>query len=189
MIKSPYINKLIVLFYGIAVFIITRQVPLLEYSFISNISLILIPLLFLFKENYLKNNILKLTLFWTLCLLFMSIALLNNDIKLAFRFTLIIILISTAYFVKIPHICIKILLYFVSLQCIFLIILELILMFNLIDISSSAVRTISLNSGWGDIWSLNNFFYRIQIKGNALIPVTLFITFVTKYFCRASALL
>ena len=54
-------------------------------------------------------------------------------------------------------------------------------MFNLIDISSSAVRTISLNSGWGDIWSLNNFFYRIQIKGNALIPVTLFITFVTKY--------
>ena len=178
--KTLIIDKMILFLFGLAILIITRQVPLLEFSFISNVSLVLIPLLFLFKENYLRIDILKLTMFWAICLFFISVIFFNNDIKLAFRFLLIIILILTAYFIKIPLKGVKILFFFVGLQCIFLILMELILMFNLIDIPPNAIRTVFRNSGWGDIYSFNNIFFRIQLKGNALIPFTLFLTFVSK---------
>lgn len=182
--KPIIIDNTIIFLYGLAMFILTRQVPLLNYSFISNISLVLIPLLFLFKENYLRNEILKLSVFWALGLFFLSTIFFNNDIILAFRFLLIILLILTAYFIKIPLSSIKVLFVFVCLQCIFLITMELIMMFRLIDISPSAIRTFFRNSEWGDIYSFNNIFYRIQVKGNALIPFSLFLTFVSKNIIR-----
>jgi hypothetical protein len=62
--------------------------------------------------------------------------------------------------------------------------MELIMVFRLIDISPSAIRTFFRNSEWGDIYTFNNIFYRIQVKGNALIPFTLFLTFVSKNIIR-----
>jgi hypothetical protein len=42
------------------------------------------------------------------------------------------------------------------------------------------VRFFFLDRGWGDVYTFNGYYYRIQILGNELIPVAFFITFIIK---------
>jgi len=40
------------------------------------------------------------------------------------------------------------------------------------------IRQTATSNGWGDIYTLNNLYYNIQIKGNALLPVAFMVTFL-----------
>jgi len=43
------------------------------------------------------------------------------------------------------------------------------------------IRFLFQERGWGDVYTYDGFFYRIQIKGNALIPFAFFLTFLKDY--------
>jgi hypothetical protein len=104
----------------------------------------------------------------------------GNDISLIFRFAIIIILTLLAYFIKLPNI-INIFYFFVFLQCIVLIISEIALVVFFDLDSYLPIRLYSLREmEWGDIWTTNGYFYRIQVKGNALIPFAYMLSF-TKF--------
>ena len=40
------------------------------------------------------------------------------------------------------------------------------------------LREIFIDKGWGDLYTYNGYFYRVQVKGNALIPFAFFLTFI-----------
>lgn len=174
-------NYLLIVCYGLIIFIITRPVPFSGLSTVANISLILIPFIYLFplKNNETSKFYSIIFIFaWSLTLFFYSVIFCGNDLVLTFRFLIIIVLILIAYFIKLPIGILKLLFYFVAFQCIFLILFELVLMFNFIPFKPSDVRFIFNTKEWGDIYSFNDFFYKIQIKGNALIPFALFLSFI-----------
>jgi len=173
-------KKLLIIFFGLTIFITTRYVPLGSLSVLANISLILIPVIyFLYHKNNIKKKDFIFFIFiilWTNLLFFYSIIFCGNDFILALRFFIIVNLILAAYFIKLPIIILKFLFYCVALQCLFLFLFEIILMFNLINISPSDIRYFFKLQEWGDVYSYNNFFYKIQLKGNALIPFVLFLS-------------
>lgn len=40
------------------------------------------------------------------------------------------------------------------------------------------LREFFLEKGWGDLYTYNGYFYRVQVKGNALIPIAFYLTFI-----------
>ena len=138
-------NYLLIVCYGLIIFIITRPVPFSGLSTVANISLILIPFIYLFplKNNETSKFYSIIFIFaWSLTLFFYSVIFCGNDLVLTFRFLIIIVLILIAYFIKLPIGILSLLFYFVAFQCIFLILFELVLMFNFIPFKPSDVRFI-----------------------------------------------
>lgn len=51
---------------------------------------------------------------------------------------------------------------------------------------AGTVRSTALEEGWGDVYSLNGIYYRVQIIGNALIPLTFLICLFQERRSRAN---
>lgn len=180
-LKLKYITILNILFF-VVVFILTRQVPFSNISVISNICLVLIFLLSL-VINF--SNVSKDRLFvilfvttWVVVLLFYSVAFENNSISNAIRFSLVILLILFSYFVITTEKYLYIFIYLIIIQCLFLVFMELYIHIFYSFQSYLPLRSFFIEKGWGDIYSYDGIFYRIQLKGNALITFCFFITFI-----------
>lgn len=112
-----------------------------------------------------------------------SAAVMDNQLSLVFRFGLILFFICNAYFIKLKGIpALKSLLFISTPYCIFLIIIEGLLMFVWDPVFSDQVRHSALNAQIGDIYSLNGFFYHVQLKGTAILPFVYMLLQVTDMF-------
>jgi len=175
-----YINYF--LFFIIALFL-TRQVPLNNYSFVMNIAVILFFVFNAFEiaKNIKKEVILQSIIFFTflalLLMIFYSIYL-ENEVSLIVRFFLIIVLIFLAYFIKPNKKYINIFMFFIGLQAVFIICFELYLMINFSLDTYGLVRHFFLNNNWGDVYTYNGIIWKIQLKGNALLPYAFFVSMV-----------
>ena len=180
---SNFKVNLIIFFYVIVLFFLTRQVPFQNYSLIMNISSFLLIFFYLFfNRNSFKiktDNILIIFFFIILTWhfiysIFLTKAILFNSI----RFFLIVITIIFAYKIKINSILIrKYFFIFIIIQSIFIILLELFLVVINDSLIYNFIRQTTIANGWGDVYTLNNIYYNIQIKGNALLPVAFMITY------------
>ena len=159
----------------------TRQVPFKSFSSLMNLSLFgffALQLNYILKKSE-RNSLLFLLGFvgWGFIMLGYS-SVIGNSLGNSFRFLTILILIQTAFFIKPNTKYINILIGFLVLQSLFLISLHLVL--NIFFNSSSYlfIRLFFQSQGWGDLYTYNGLFYNIQILGNALLPVGVFISIV-----------
>lgn len=171
----------------VLLFFLTRQVPFMRFTFLMNLALAGIFILFFFKiikrivalPDYLKILLLLLE-----SLIFANAAysffVQQNSLSLVIRFFLILQFVIFAYFIYLDKKFISFFLFFEVLQCLFLIGLYLILLLKFNIHTYLPVRFFFLHHQWGDVYTFNGYFYRVQVKGNDLIPVAFFITFAAK---------
>ncbi|MCA9765828.1 MAG: hypothetical protein KC455_05365, partial [Carnobacterium sp.] len=123
-----------------------------------------------------KNHIYMLIVTCLLSLnFFVSIILEHNDVNIAINFFLVLIFMVLALTVKINRRMLKVFVILVSIFVVFLYFLEFYYMFNgdlwITD------RILWKIKGIGDVYTYNNLFFRVQIRGNSLIPIAYFITY------------
>lgn len=169
-------SKVVLFLFVCVVFIITRQVPFNQYSWIANIALFGLFVLQSPRTNERYGIFLGIVVLigYSLCL--------SNHIPFIIRFAFIIWFILAAYYLKLPKNFIKILIFFCAVQCIFLICLELILLFYFTPDSYLGLRAYCLEQGWGDLYTYSGYFYKIQFKGNALLPFVYMLSYVYDIF-------
>jgi len=97
---------------------------------------------------------------------------------LIFRFLLILLLIALAYFIMLPKKIIGIFLWLNVIQAVFVTLLALGLVLFFSPKEALMVRFFFLDQNWGDVYSLNGWLYKVQIKGNGLLPVAFFLTYL-----------
>ncbi|MBJ8427411.1 hypothetical protein [Acinetobacter bereziniae] len=161
----------------IVVFIVTRQVPFSDYSLIANIAVLI---LVFGMVSYDRLNIINICLvaLW-LCVLVQYSLFRGNEYSLILHFMLAILLLITSNFVEnVPKKILKIFFILISIQCVFLIIMEVVLNTYYTQSSYLVLREYFSDKGWGDLYTYNGYFYRVQVKGNALIPVAFYLTFI-----------
>ncbi len=166
----------------ISIFIITRQFPLNLYGF-SGIPKFLVTIAILICIPYIikeiKNRNLELIISPLIILLsihlFYSLILNNNDPIAALRFYLITVLVVLSYFLIFPPKIVKWFILIVAIHAGFLIIFEIYMLFFVSLEEASVIRQFFLSNKLGDVYTYTNFFYRIQILGNPLIPIAFFV--------------
>lgn len=158
-------------------FIVTRQVPFANYSLIANVA-VLILVFGMIKYNRLNIVNISFVSLW-LCALALYSLFQGNEFSLILHFILAILLLILSNFVeKIPRIILKIFFILISIQSIFLIIMEIVLNVFYTQSSYLLLREYFSDKGWGDLYTYNGYFYRVQVKGNALIPIAFYLTFI-----------
>lgn len=174
-------SNILYFLFAVTVFFLTRQYPLSSFSFIMNICLFSF---FLLSLNDVVKKLNSDKRFYILSMLNTMVLLcgvlysfnMGNDVYLILRFFIILLLICYAYFVEPREKYIKIFLFFIFIQAIFIIGFEFYMIINFNQENYSPLRHVFLNNGWGDIYTFNGYFWKIQLKGNALIPFALFIS-------------
>ncbi len=158
----------------IVVFITTRQVPFSMLSPLMNIALVLLVVFSLYRYR-LNSNEIKIVISLLLLPLafsfFYSSILTDNKLSLALRFFIILISIGLAYFVKVSERALKWFIYLCVFQS-FCLILALLFIYIFVGYENYLpVRFYVQQQGWGDLYTYNGIFYRIQIKGSALLVI------------------
>lgn len=168
------LKKWVVFFLQIIILLfVTRQVPLNNYSIISNISLLILFMLSWRNKKGLIFNSMYVLFLMGISLIF------DNSIGLIFRNGLIIWFLLMAYTIEVNIRFIKALYIFCLIQGLFIITLEIILFSFFTPESYLPIRNYSIEQGWGDIYYQWNY-YKIPIKGNALLPFVFFVSFLYK---------
>ena len=161
----------------IVFFIITRQVPFADYSIIANAAVLLL-VFGMITYNRLNIVTISFICLW-LCILVQYSLFKGNELSLILHFTLAILLLMISNFVEnIPRKILKIFFILISIQSIFLIIMEIVLNVFFTQSSYLLLREYFIDKGWGDLYTYNGYFYRVQVKGNALIPIAFYLTFI-----------
>jgi hypothetical protein len=167
----------------ICVLAVTRQFPFYQLAKIISISLILIfvfSIPYLFKNFFNSNKTVKILfivniVFITLLLVY-SILIQNNNLSLAIRFFSIFVLMLAAFFLPEKKVYVNIFLLLAVLQSVVLICFEIYLVLvadpNLAAVIRSKVTSLQL----GDVYTYNQYFYRIQVKGNPSLPIAFFVS-------------
>ena len=179
--KNKLKNTLSMVLWGVLIFIITRQVPFVSYSILGNLALLgIVALNMRYDATGFYRTFLPI-LCWCSFLVFYAL-LQGNEVTLVARFILIIFFLLTAYFIILPSRMVKLLLALTLLQCIFLIVLEFILLlfFNLE--TYEPLRHYFINQGWGDVYTFTGHFYNIPVKGNALLPFVYMLSYFIPVF-------
>lgn len=110
---------------------------------------------------------------------------LGNDPALISRFYAILLLIIVSYYCSLGSFrFIKIFIFFAFIRAIVVILLELYMFQNYRFADYSAIRNYFVMNQYGDIYTYNGFFYKIQIKGNALLLFAYMITFYLYSFTK-----
>ncbi|MFV0469666.1 MAG: hypothetical protein ACK5MK_12155 [Dysgonomonas sp.] len=158
-------------------FVLSRQFPLNLYSGMLNV----FTLIFIISTlpNIKKIN-LKFLIITVLPIPFLVVysIVLGNDISLIIRFMSILLILNLPlifgfeeeYYFKIFKFT-----YFIHASVIIFIAVYMGAMFD--SSNYSEIRRLFLNNGWGDVYTYNGYFFRVQLLGNALIPLLLFITY------------
>lgn len=173
------------LFAGVVLFL-TRQVPLNAYSTLGNVFLIgLLLVSFFWKNRDIETSskaAIKIIFIWSIFLLAYAVLIRENSINLIFRFYTIILCLLLSHWVHLPFVVTKkIFFFFILLQCAVLIAIEAVM--NIVFSANNYLpfRFFFQDQGWGDVYTYDGFFYRVQIKGNTLIPFAFFLTFLKDY--------
>jgi len=161
---------------------LTRQFP---FSFLSSILTVFL-LLTLLAHVYLnhkkksKINVFDLTVLISLlgAILGYSLARENSPL-LVIRFFTILLFINVVLLFKAGNVShLKVFKYVYLLQAIIIIVIG-VTMPILFDITTfSPVRSMFLQNQWGDIYSHNALFYRVQVIGSALMPIFFFLSYI-----------
>jgi hypothetical protein len=176
-------NLLLMLLFFSCLFSITRQYPFIK------ISEFIIPMLFLLfiaagkkiKINVLQQqpiikNLLIINISILVVLIIYSLGN-KNDLQNIIRFFSIIVLMLIAYVFPKRELFVRIFVALAIVHSFCLIMIEINMMFFFNDLQfANAIRGYFINSGVGDVYSFNGFFYLVQIKGNAILPIALFIS-------------
>jgi hypothetical protein len=176
-------NKILYVFSFLLFFLLTRQVPFDSFSYLMNLSLvglIIFSISNIAKKIYGKFDFLVLIIFSFLTIQFFYSLILMNQLSNVSRFYLIFGFLTISYYIILPKKTISIFLYLSVLQAILILIFSIFLSsFFTID-DYLPLRAFFLEKGWGDVFTYDGWFYKIQIKGNALLPFAFFITFFYK---------
>jgi len=146
-----------------------------NYSIVANVAVMILFIICIPKSNYALSF-----LFFVLLLIGYSICC-DNNISYVIRFSLIVLFVVYAYFVKLPWGFLKIIFVLTLIQCLFLICFEAVLLLLFDSSNYLPIRHYSLEMGWGDIYYWNGYF-KIQVKGNALIPLVYMLSYVYDVF-------
>ena len=166
--------------FAVTLLFLTRQCPLSSLSFIMNICLFSFFLLSL-------NDIAKalhahfvglVSILNIMLLLFLVLYsfFIGNDTSLILRSFIILLLLCYAYLVKPRERYIKLFLFFIFIQAIFIIGFEIYMITNFNQDTYLPLRHVFLNNNWGDVYTFNGYLWKIQLRGNALIPFAFFIS-------------
>jgi hypothetical protein len=190
------LKSISLIMFVVTVFLLTRQLPFHEYSKIMNISLVLlifINIKSIYKNTckfYIINKLLFVYILYIILLSYVSFVFYDNQLSLIFRFGIILLLIILAYFLNGEKNYISFFMFFIFLQAIFVIFLEIYLIANFDLKTYMPIRHYFLDNGLGDIYTFTGTFWNIQPRGNALLPFGLFVTVIyykgfIKYFLSA----
>lgn len=176
-------NKVLFVFSFLLFFLVTRQVPFDNFSFVMNLSLvaiILISISDILKKIYNKFDVFIFITISFFIAQFLYSLLLSNELSNIFRFFLIFVFLTISYHIILPKRIVSVFLYLCVLQALLISIFSLILSYFFTVNNYLPIRAFFLERGWGDVYTFNGYFYKIQVKGNALLPVAFFTTFFYK---------
>ena len=159
--------------FSIICFFLTRQVPFENYSYLSNIAVACLILLY-FKQKYIyvASFLLLVPLGYSL--------IIGNNYYYAIRMYIILLSLIVAHYIKIPKIAISVFLAFCVIQCLFIIIISLSISIGYID-PNFALEYVSEND-WGSVRPLFANIYIVQIVGSGIITFTYFLSYVSDIF-------
>lgn len=162
------------------VFSLSRQVPFSIFPFILQFSFLLFIVVLFLTRSFFSVNANRVMLFYLVfCLfLFMYGICRGNSPELVFRFFLVLFFLGFVFLFNYDNrkyaVCFRSVYYFQAVVVIFLGV-SLPVFFD--DKSYIPVRMFFLSMMWGDVYTYSGFFYRIQILGNALLPVLFFMVY------------
>jgi hypothetical protein len=178
--KKRIFQFLSCLFFILLMFVLSRQVPFNQTPSLLTI-VFSMSVLFLYLgdkfEQRLHKNICLFFLIYQILILYW--ALYNgNEPNLIFRFFVIVTLLNLVLLIRntnVKHIEYFIKIY--SLQA-FIVILIGILMPVFFSLENyGPIRHIVKEYQWGDLYTYNGIYYRVQLLGNALLPFLFFILY------------
>ena len=105
----------------------------------------------------------------------------QNEVALIVRFALILFFVLGAYFIRLNYkVCLKRLFLISFSLCLFLIIAEIFLiLFG--EEYAKVIRNYVQDRSIGDVY-FYGFYYKIQIKGNAIIPFIYMLSYASELF-------
>lgn len=181
----------------VIVFLLTRQVPLSFLSPLMNLSVILILILSLYKIRPNKKLVMIVSLLLLLPLtynLLYSMVATDNKVLIGLKFYIVLLSLGLAYFVRVERNALKWFVKICLLQVVVMIGIYIFILTFFDEKTYLSLRLFFVESGWGDIYTFDGLFYRIQIKGSALLVIALILSleidlFKKKYFVAAFLLL
>jgi hypothetical protein len=105
------------------------------------------------------------------CVSLIAASFAGNDPSVGVRFLVITIATLLAFGVRSQRISVGLALFPVVLQAIAIAVLSLTLSILQDPVIADAMRSFAMESEWGDIYSLDGIYYRVQVIGNALLPL------------------
>ena len=170
------LQKISIFCFFIICLILTRQVPFSFLSPLSNVALMVLFLIHLPKDKY--------YIFFSLILLGLGgySIIAENNIPTIIRFIIVLWSIGTAYYIRLPIQILKIIVYLSLIQCFVIIGFEFFMVFLKNEKLCTLIRNYVLLIGWGDIYTLNGIYYKIQIKGNAILPFIYMLSYSYRIF-------
>lgn len=186
-IDKSLVNRIMVILFTVVCFFLTRQVPFSFLSVIMNIGtfglVIAWALIAFSRPTFVNPHISLLVLLLIVFLgfnLVYSIFVQGNSLGGAFRFFSILLLIIFAYHIDLPKSVVNVFMVLITIQAVVIVLFELYLMLFFNQQTYMPIRFVVLANNWGDVYSYDGRFYRIPIKGNALLPVGYMLTYVRK---------
>lgn len=185
-------SKAIAFFFILIVFLTTRQVPLSFLAPLMNVGVLAILVLSLVRRRYCEESSLTtlMFLFFPLCIsLVYSILLTDNSLIQIFRFYTILLTVGLAYHVTVNSTAVRWFVWINVLQSVVLICIYIFLLLFTDSNSYLPIRHFFLSKGWGDIYTYNGIFYRIQIQGSALLLVSFLVSLESRIIQKRSLVL
>lgn len=166
--------------WSIILLFLVWQTFLASYSLISNLALVC-----LYMCNYeklqIKERKIELLIVWGIFFLVAYSFIMQNEVALIVRFALILFFVLGAYFIRLNYkVCLKRLFLISFSLCLFLIIAEIFLiLFG--EEYAKVIRNYVQDRSIGDVY-FYGFYYKIQIKGNAIIPFIYMLSYASELF-------
>lgn len=178
--REPATKVIASVFFILLAFALSRQAPLNQYPIVLALSLVLFIVSQVLADKYLcrfPKYIVALFLFILAGFIFWGV-INENEVKLIFRFFFIIFLMNFILLLDIKNK--NYVTYFKNIYLVqaFIIVVLGVSMPLLFSIDTYApIRQLVKGYQWGDIYTYNGYFYRIQLIGNALLPFLFFILY------------
>jgi len=118
----------------------------------------------------------------------------DNKVLIGLKFYIVLLSLGLAYFVRVERNALKWFVKICLLQVVVMIGIYIFILTFFDEKTYLSLRLFFVESGWGDIYTFDGLFYRIQIKGSALLVIALILSleidlFKKKYFVAAFLLL
>ncbi|WP_144061520.1 hypothetical protein [Bacillus sp. 1NLA3E] len=109
-------------------------------------------------------------------MLIYSIVIEHNSVSLAIRFYSVFVLLLSAFFLPPKKIYVNIFVLLAVLHSVLLIGFEIYIVLFGDPEFAGFIRSKVMELGLGDIYTYNQYFYRIQIKGNPILPISFLVS-------------